>query len=242
MTINWWTLGIQTVNVVILVWLLQRFFWRPVAAMIAQRRDVVRKTIADADAGRAKATAELAEIDHTRAGFTVEREKLLADAKVEADLAHAASLSDAGRQCDALVAAAKAGIATESADTEKMWRDRAASLAIDIAGKLAKRLDGPAVQAAFLEWLVAAIRSLPAAERAAVGGPLEATTATALDPSEQQRCVALIGQALGAERPISFTVDPALIAGLELRGEHFSVGNSWRADLARIRADIPRAA
>ena len=35
MTIDWWTLGIQAVNVVILVWLLGRFFWRPVAAMIA---------------------------------------------------------------------------------------------------------------------------------------------------------------------------------------------------------------
>jgi len=29
MTIDWWTLGLQTVNVAILVWLLQRFFWRP---------------------------------------------------------------------------------------------------------------------------------------------------------------------------------------------------------------------
>jgi len=29
MTIDWWTLGIQTVNVVILIWLLERFFWRP---------------------------------------------------------------------------------------------------------------------------------------------------------------------------------------------------------------------
>ena len=38
MTIDWWTLGIQTVNVVVLVWLLQHFFWRPVAAMIEQRR------------------------------------------------------------------------------------------------------------------------------------------------------------------------------------------------------------
>ena len=38
MTIDWWTLGIQTVNVVILIWLLGRFFWRPVAAMIEQRR------------------------------------------------------------------------------------------------------------------------------------------------------------------------------------------------------------
>ena len=28
MTIDWWTLGLQTINVAILVWLLKRFFWR----------------------------------------------------------------------------------------------------------------------------------------------------------------------------------------------------------------------
>ena len=38
MTIDWWTLGIQTVNVVILVWLLGRFFWRPLAAMNRRRQ------------------------------------------------------------------------------------------------------------------------------------------------------------------------------------------------------------
>ena len=38
MTFDWWTLGLQTVNIVILVWLLQRFFWAPIAGMIAERR------------------------------------------------------------------------------------------------------------------------------------------------------------------------------------------------------------
>ena len=34
MTIDWWTLGLQAVNVAVLIWLLGRFFWKPVAAMI----------------------------------------------------------------------------------------------------------------------------------------------------------------------------------------------------------------
>ncbi|MDU1693666.1 MAG: ATPase, partial [Bradyrhizobium sp.] len=33
MTIDWWTVGLQAVNVTILVWLLARFFWRPVAGI-----------------------------------------------------------------------------------------------------------------------------------------------------------------------------------------------------------------
>ncbi len=38
MSIDWWTLGFQTVNVAILIWLLGHFFWKPVAAMIEAER------------------------------------------------------------------------------------------------------------------------------------------------------------------------------------------------------------
>ena len=43
MSIDWWTLGLQTVNIVILVWLLQRFFWAPIAGMLVERRAAAQK-------------------------------------------------------------------------------------------------------------------------------------------------------------------------------------------------------
>ena len=54
MTIDWWTLGIQTVNVVILIWLLERFFWRPVAAMIEQRRATAQRILDEAEGSAAR--------------------------------------------------------------------------------------------------------------------------------------------------------------------------------------------
>ena len=38
MTIDWWTLGLQTINVLILIWILARFLFRPVAKIIAAER------------------------------------------------------------------------------------------------------------------------------------------------------------------------------------------------------------
>src|ERR1700722_13352918 len=86
MTLNWWTLGIQTVNVVILIWLLGRFFWRPVAAMIEQRRAAAQRIVAEAEAKRREAPAAcLAEAEQearsleaaTRA--TIEKERQAVD-------------------------------------------------------------------------------------------------------------------------------------------------------------------
>src|SRR5476649_1142588 len=108
MTIDWWTLGFQTVNVVILVWLLKRFFWRPVAAMIEQRRAAAQKDLAEAEAKRSQAATALAEIEQTRAGFAKEREAILAAAHDEAERARTECLNQAATEAAAVEAAAKA--------------------------------------------------------------------------------------------------------------------------------------
>jgi F-type H+-transporting ATPase subunit b len=241
MTIDWWTIGIQTVNVVILMWLLGKFFWRPVAGMIDQRRIAAQKTLAEADAKRGLAVAALADIEKTRAGFAQEREAILAAARDEAKRTHTACLDKAANEAAALETAAKARIEREEKAADKAWTDHASRLAVDIAQRLAARLDGPAVRATFLDWLLKEIRDLPEPARqtaAANGANLEVVSATVLDPADRGRYRGLIGVAFGAQPEIAFKTDPALIIGLELRGPHLSVSNSWRADLSKILAEL----
>jgi len=241
MTIDWWTLAIQTVNVLILIWLLERFFWRPVAAMIETRRATAQRMLTEAEAQRGEATAALAEIARIRAGFAGEHEAILAAAHAAAEKAAAARLDDAAKQAAALQASAAAAIEAGRQAAEKAWTERASRLAVDIAARLAARLDAPAVRAAFLGWLVEAIRALPGPARAAIaadGVVLEAVSATPLDPAEEPRCREAIAAAVGGHPQIAFITDPALIAGLELHGPHLVVANSWRADLTRILSEL----
>ncbi len=244
MTIDWWTLGFQTANVVILVWLLQRFFWRPVAAMIEQRRSTTEKALADAKEAGDKATAALADVAATRAGFAKEHDGILADAHAEAETARKATLDTAAKEAAAHTAATKAAMATEHDAAEAAWSERASQLALQIAGRLAGRLQGAAVDTAFLDWLLSSIRALPAPARQAASiepGGIEAVSAGQLEPAEQDRYRSLIAEAFGAKPHLTFKTDPALIAGIELHGPHFALSNSWRADLGKILKDIKRA-
>jgi len=241
MTIDWWTLGIQTVNVVILIWLLERFFWRPVAAMIEQRRATAQRILDEAEGKRSQAIAALAEIEQTRAGFAREREVILAAAHEAAELARTARLDEAAKEAAALLAEAKTAMEKEKALADKTWSERASHLAVEIAERLAARLDGPAVRASFLSWLLKEIRALPDPVRQAVatdGVALEAISATPLAPADEERYRERISDAFGAHPLIVFKADPALIAGLELHGPHLAVRNSWRADLTQILADL----
>ncbi len=241
MTIDWWTLGIQTVNVVILIWLLERFFWRPVAAMIEQRRATAQRILDEAEGKRSQAIAALAEIEQTRAGFAREREVILAAAHEAAELARTARLDEAAKEAAAIIVEAKTAMEKEKALSDKTWSERASHLAVEIAERLAARLDGPAVRASFLSWLLKEIRDLPDPVRQAVatdGVALEAISATPLAPADEERYRERISDAFGVHPLIVFKADPALIAGLELHGPHLAVRNSWRADLTQILADL----
>jgi F-type H+-transporting ATPase subunit b len=241
MTIDWWTLGIQTVNVLILVWLLARFFWRPVAAMIGQRAAAAQQMLAEAEAKRGQAADAVAEIERTRAGFDKERETIIAAAHDTAERACKELLASAAKDAAALSTTATAAIEKQQGAAEAAWTERANRLAIEIAGRLVARLDGPVVSAAFLEQLLQEIRSLPAPVRSAVaadGVVLEAISALPIDPADQERYRQSIREAFGALPQINFKADPDLIAGLELHGPHLAVNNSWRADLSKILADL----
>jgi len=241
MTIDWWTLGLQTINVGVLIWLLGRFFWKPLAAMIEQRRAAAEKILAEAEAKRSESTAALAEIEKTRAGFAQERDKILAAAQDDAEAARTARLAKAEAEAAALQAAATTGIEKNKQAADAAWSAMASKLAVEIAQRLAARLDGPAVRATFLEWLVAEIQALPAAARKAVGVKgvvLEAISAAELDAADQDQYREAISAAFGAKPKLIFKTDPALIAGLELRGPTLVVSNSWQADLTHILADL----
>jgi F-type H+-transporting ATPase subunit b len=239
MTIDWATLGLQTVNVLVLIWLLQRFFWRPLAQMIERRRAAAQTMLAEAEAKHAEAEAALTAIAATRAGFAAEREAILAAARTEAEQLRSSELATTAQEVATKEAEARAAIEREKSGLERAWTGRANLLAVEIAGRLAARLEGAAVRAAFLDFLCAEIKQLPeAARQAAAGAALEVVSASKLDDSEEEHCRTAIGKAFGADPSISFKQDPALIAGLELRGPQLTLSNSWRADLARILAEL----
>jgi F-type H+-transporting ATPase subunit b len=233
MTIDVWTLALQTVNVLILIWLLQKFFWRPVAAMIAQRRDAAQTMLAEAAQKHTESEAERTEIELIRAGFAKERELILATAQAEAGKLKEAGERDAAAAALVLEAAAQARIEAARRAAAAASREQAVQLAVEIAMRLTTRLDEAAVRAAFLEFLLREIAALPKSA-CLPDEKLELTSAAPLPAAEAREIARQIAAAFGGAPQISFTTDPALIAGLELRGKNFQFQNSWRADLGRI--------
>lgn len=241
MRIDWQTLALQTVNVLVLIWILSRFLFRPVAAIIEERRRAAAKILEEAETTKKQAilAREAAEAESVR--IAAGRDAVLRQAAVDAETQHAAALASAREEVDQIRSAAEAEIHSRRAAEESAASDRSARLAVDVAEKLLARLPDSARVDGFIVGLAEALASLPEASRDGFGdGTAKLTAARPLTAAETQSCRNAFAHALG--RPFDFTVlaDPDLIAGLELETPHAVVSNSFRADLKRIVQELTR--
>ena len=245
MSINWWTIALQAVNVLILVWLLSRVFWRPVAQAIVKRQNTSKALLADAQSTQATADAALAEVTKTRAGLAAEREVLLADASTKATAATTTLMAEASENAESLLLAARQLRKRESTAAITQNAADSALLAVDIARKLLARLDLDKIHATFLDSFVEPIERMTAADKQmllnATGG-IDLVSAVELDDEARLKVSALVGHALDGGPALNFLTDPDLIAGFEMRTQHFVLRDNWQSDLATILADLKHAA
>jgi F-type H+-transporting ATPase subunit b len=239
MRLDWWTLGLQTVNALVLIWLLGRFLFRPVADIIAQRKALAARLLDDAQAAR---TAALAEQDKAKAVLadiasarTQALEAAAAEAQAQKEMLLAAARMDAAHLRDA----AKKEIAREAKQERGARMARAGQLAVDIAKRLLDRLPQAARVTDFVDGLAQAAAALPKA-RAELDGAARLKTPRALSAQEEEQCRRALETAFGRPLALTIEIDPAIIAGLELETPHAAIHNSLRADLARISAELAK--
>jgi len=233
MRIDPWTLALQTVNVLVLVWLLAHFLFRPVAAVIAARRAAADKLLADAEAQRQHAADAVASVAREREGLGAEGQRILADARAAAEREHATLLQQATDAAARLGSEAEQAMARERQAMREALEREATDLALAIATRLLQRVPPRDLNRAFVETLAKALATHPARALLAQA-ELELRCAVPLDGASQADTSAILARALGAPPHVTFRTDPTLLSGVELAGPSLLIRNSWRADLEQI--------
>jgi F-type H+-transporting ATPase subunit b len=241
MHIDWWTLGLQTVNALVLIWLLARYLYRPVAKIVAERQQAAAALMADAVKAKAAALAEQNQAAADTARIAQQRGDVLAAAAAEAAKLKTLLESAAHADADHLRSAAQADIESARQAAAAADADRASRLSIAIAAKLIDRLPRQARVAGFIDGLADELAKLPAATLAELGrggGTVRLVVPRALQDDELAACRSALARVLDRDVPFVVSVDPTLIAGLELDAPHAIVRNSFRADLAYLQTEL----
>jgi F-type H+-transporting ATPase subunit b len=102
MLIDWFTVGAQIVNFLILVWLLKHFLYKPILDAIDAREKKIAAELADADTKRTEAEKERADFEDKNKVFVEQRSALLSKAADEAKAERERLIDQAKKDADGL--------------------------------------------------------------------------------------------------------------------------------------------
>jgi len=134
-----WTLGLQFVNFIILLIVLNKLLYKPLAKIIAERREKIEGSYARAKDLQADIDEKMAryqqQLSDAKALANAERAKLKKAASEE----EAGMLAEAHEKASARLLSIKEQVAAEAADASKTLQKEAKSLAGQIATKILGR-------------------------------------------------------------------------------------------------------
>ncbi|WP_400770960.1 F0F1 ATP synthase subunit delta [Methylosinus sporium] len=240
MQIDWWTLGLQTVNALVLIWLLSHFLFRPISSILADRKATAQRLLDEAAAAEASARTLEEKARVAVEDIASKRAETIRAAIEEAKAASRELLDAAQSDADRMRADMRLEIERLEKSERRAEAERASLLSVDIARRLLDRLPQESHVAGFVEGLAEAIAALPEPERVdfCLRGETTLTAPRPLTAEEDSLCRSAFERALGRPLEFALRVDPTLLAGLELENNHTSIRNSLRADLERISATL----
>jgi F-type H+-transporting ATPase subunit b len=245
MSFSWSTFALQVVNFLILVWLLKRFLFKPVSAIVARRKAEIASAQAQAEAARQGAEQARKEFDQRRAEIEAQRQALSEQTRAELATTRTKMMESAQTEIDKLKSAMLKQVEEERENAASEMGDRAVEIAVQLADRLLRQCAAPLLDELFLDRLLDHLDRLTTAERAALldqsgpdRGSLFVTTASPLDPNSESKWRSALTRHLGLSPHITFAVDKSLIAGTELKFPLAVLRFSWRQALAEAQQEL----
>lgn len=223
MLIDWFTVGAQALNFVILVWLMKRFLYGPILEAIDARETRIAAELADADAKRAEAQRERAEFEHKNEAFDHQRAALLSQATDEAKAERRRLLGEAREAAEALSAKRQETLKSEAHDLSHAIGRQTRDEVFAIARKALTDLATTSLEERMSDVFTRRLREMDGQAKARLGEALKAASdpslvrsAFELPPQQRAAIESALNDALSGEVQVRFEVAPDLIAGIEL--------------------------
>lgn len=238
MQIDWWTLAIQAVNFLVLVWLLQRFLYRPVQQVIQKRQAMAEQVMGeaqhkadDADAARQRYEASLDGLESKKRDIV---EQVHKDMQQEGQKL----LDAASAEADRILEEARAEAEKERAKTLSNLKAEIADLATGIATQMLKTSGAATLGPGTFDAVKRYFDDMPDSDleelRVDLAGKsarLEVVTASALTEQDKSAWQDRLRDWLETDSPVSFVTSADILGGIELRFPHSVLSFSWAGEI-----------
>ena len=223
MLIDWFTVGAQALNFIILVWLLKRYLYKPILNAVDAREKRIAAELAGADAKKAEAQKEREEFAHKNEEFDQQRAALLSKATAEAKAERERLLDEARRAADALSAKRQEALRSDANNLNPAITRRTQQEVFAIARQALTDLATTSLEERMCEVFTQRLRSMDGKAKEAFSGALKtgsepALVRSAFDLPEAQRAAIqkALNETFSADIHIRFETAPELVSGIEI--------------------------
>ena len=223
MLIDWFTVGAQALNFVVLVWLLKRFLYKPILDAVDAREKRIAAELTDADEKRAEAQKQRDEFQHKNEEFNQQRAALLSEAIGEAKAERQRLLDDARKAADALRAKLREALRSDANNLNHAICRRTQQEVFAIARQALSDLATTALEERMGEVFIRRLRTMDDKAKDGLREALQTASEPALvrsafDLSVAQRAAIqkALNETFSAEVHVRFETAPDLISGIEL--------------------------
>ena len=245
MLIDWFTVGAQALNFLILVWLLKHFLYKPILNAIDAREKRIAKELADADAKKAEAQKEHDEFQHKNEEFDRQRAALLTKATEEAKAERQRLLDEARKAADAASAKRQESLRRDAHNLNQAISRLTQQEVFAIARKTLSDLATTSLEESLGDAFTRRLRTMDGKAKAGLGEALKKASEPALLrsafdlPAEQRAKIQnALNETFSAEIHVRFETAPDLVSGVELSTNGEKVAWSIADYLASLEKSV----
>ena len=245
MLLDWFTIGAQALNFLILVWLMKRFLYKPILNAIDAREKLIAKELADADAKKSEAQKERDEFQKKNEEFDQQRAALLTKATDAAKAERLRLLDEARKAADALSAKRQESLVNDAHNLNQAISRLAQKEVFAITRKALTDLATTSLEERMGEVFDRRLRELNGQAKNVLGEALKKNSEPALirstfDLPESQRAAIqnALNETFSAEIRIRFETSPELVSGIELSANGQKVGWTIADYLASLEKGV----
>jgi F-type H+-transporting ATPase subunit b len=245
---DWFTVGAQALNFLILVWLLKRLLYKPILAAIDTREQRIARELADAADRQTKADQQRDEFVRKIEEFDRQRAALLTQATAAANAESQRLIGVARQAADDVSADRQRALESDLLNLHQALRLRTQQEVFAIAARALRDLASANLNACMVDTFTHRVREMDAQAKAALAEAIHGSAAPAVVrsafelPPEQRAAVQnALNESFSTDVQLKFQTAPELVAGIELACNGQKVSWNIAGYLASLEQSVDEA-
>ena len=242
MQLDWFTFGAQIVNFLILLWLLQRFLYKPVQQVMQKREQEITDRLEEARLTLEDAREKLSEYQQKLDQLAENEKAMMAESRQEAEEYRKNLLTEARYEIEKIQDRWRKTIEEEKEQFLTELEEQSFGKILDAVQKIIAELSGQELEHHVLTTFIQKIEKITPEQiqtfTESSDHKLDVTTAFPLKEKDQHKIEAILQEVFTDDIECQFEQEPELGLGIEIRTSGWKMGWNLRSYLEEMRSEL----